>query len=103
MLPGRLHEGRGDAAPREMVATGSGLRSQPGQNPAYRPAPPTHFSSIGRPNRREARYARVVRARIVGIFVAVGLLGCSCSSGDVNSSFVRLSRPMPEISVTTLD
>ncbi len=40
MLPGRLHEGRGDAAPREMVAP-AGAEVTAGQNPAYRPAPPT--------------------------------------------------------------
>jgi hypothetical protein len=43
MLPGRLHEGRGDAAPREMVAPGvragteSGLQAG---SPNARPAPP---------------------------------------------------------------
>ena len=46
MLPGRLHqglrprEGRGDAALREMAATGPALVARPAQNPAYRPAPP---------------------------------------------------------------
>ena len=45
MLPGRPHEGRGNAAPREMAATPSPSRRARGQDPAYRPAPPSISST----------------------------------------------------------
>jgi thiol-disulfide isomerase/thioredoxin len=108
MLPGRLHESRGDAAPREMVAAGwresagteSGL--QAGSSSFFRPEaqigrrrqPP---AAIGRDDPAAGVTTRRVFAGLVGALFALS----SCSSKP-NFRFVPIHGPMPGISGSTL-
>ncbi len=100
MLPGRLHEGRGDAAPREMAATRrAGSPASGAQNPAYRPAPPpSHVYRSVSPDLGSLGGVRVRRA----LFMAAALVLASACSSKPEVSYVRVSGPMPSLSGQTL-
>jgi thiol-disulfide isomerase/thioredoxin len=101
MLPGRLHEGRGDATPREMAATGG---SPPGQNPAYRPAPPLLLTALARNRSGLPKIDRLagVRLRPLTILTSALVLLAGCSSRPDDLRFARASGSMPVISRLTL-
>ena len=102
MLPGRLHEGRGDAAPREMVATRSPVRRRQGTESGLQAGSSTLLGRLGlQPAERSVGSTAVrTRALVASLMAAASLVACSSSLKDLR--YARVSGPMPAVTGQTL-